>query len=308
MAVCSKKFGFYPERLQSNAGPIKVRPLPEFQATVDDSSTWEEVESGWIYAPPQGVRDFLTGKVRELPYSARVFGLPKTHVIKHKHATGDDHVVFLVWALSFFLGMRLTTEEAGFLDATPIEPRQLVDFVPVKQSLTRAVELADSFWKSAQWGPENALRFAAGVHALFLGQYPRALQFEKFIYLYTAIDACYRLTTVLQPPTGHLGHHERIEWMCGQHGLGTPAWATTSATKPNGPRVAPIRNATLHEGLFMDEPLGFAAHPDIRGGNLVLEMSALVCRLLVALIGGHDRCYLGSPINTRQRYRLNLCS
>ncbi len=308
MVALSKKFGFCPEALRIDAGPIQVRPLPEFRSTVDDSAAWEDVENGWIYSPPQGKRDFLSGQVRELPYSSRVFGLPKTHAIEHEHATDDDHLTFLVWALSFFVGMRLTTEEAGFLDATPIEPRKLVDFVPVGQSLVRAVELADSFWKSSLWGPRNARRFAAAVHALFLGQYPRALQFEKFIYLYTAIDTCYRLMTVLKPPNRHLRHYERIEWMCEQVGVGIPEWATTSDAERHGTRVAPIRNAALHEGLFMEEPLGFSVHQNTLGGNLVLEMAALVCRLLVALIGGNDECYLKSPVNTRQRYRLNLCS
>ena len=53
----------------------------------------------------------------------------------------------------------------------------------------------------------------------------------------------------------------------------------------------------------MDAPFGFA----VQGGvNLKLEMPALVCRLLVALIGGNDTSYLGSPVNTRQYYRLDL--
>ena len=36
------------------------------------------------------------------------------------------------------------------------------------------------------------------VHALFLGQFPQSLQFERFIYMYTAIDACYSLAAKLQ--------------------------------------------------------------------------------------------------------------
>ena len=62
----------------------------------------------------------------------------------------------------------------------------------------------------------------------------------------------------------------------------------------------------------MDQPLGFTVHrfnPD--GGPefpIDSEMRNLVCRLLVALIGGNNQCYLGSRVNTRRRYRLNLCS
>jgi hypothetical protein len=38
------------------------------------------------------------------------------------------------------------------------------------------------------------------------------------------------------------------------------------------------------------------------------EMRNLVCRLLVALVGGNDQRYLRSPVNGRQRLPLDLCS
>ncbi len=56
----------------------------------------------------------------------------------------------------------------------------------------------------------------------------------------------------------------------------------------------------------MDEPLGFAVHGGGTDENLPLEMTALVCRLLVALMGGNDFRYLKSPVNTRQRQGLRL--
>ena len=56
----------------------------------------------------------------------------------------------------------------------------------------------------------------------------------------------------------------------------------------------------------MDAPLGFAVSRSSTPRNLTLEMRALVCRLLVALIGGNDTSYLGSPVNTRQRCGLDL--
>ena len=40
--------------------------------------------------------------------------------------------------------------------------------------------------------------------------------------------------------------------------------------------------------------------------NLTLEIEALICRLLVALLGGVHADYVRSPVNTRQRYGLDL--
>ena len=283
------EFGFYPEPLKICAGDITVSPLPNFDSIVASMSGWEDIKDGWIYAP----------------HSSRVFGLPKTHLIEHAKATDDEHLDFLVWALSFFVDMRLTTTEAGFLDATPVKPGKLVDFVLLGQSLKRAVELAESFWMTNHSEPRNAQRFEAAVHALFLGQYPQALQFERFIYLYMAIDACYRVTKDLRSPNSRdIPHGRRIEWTCNELGVNTPTWAD-----PNGQshtEVSYIRNYALHEALFMDEPLGFAVSRSSTPRNLTLEMTALVCRLLVALIGGTHASYLGSPVNTRQYHGLDL--
>ena len=73
------------------------------------------------------------GGVTSEPYSSRVFSLPKTHAIEHSSAEYSKQLIFHVWTLSFFKGMRLTTEAAGFLDSTVIKPGVLVDFVPVGQ-------------------------------------------------------------------------------------------------------------------------------------------------------------------------------
>ena len=294
MSKIEKKFGFYPKPLEVKTVSIRISTLPELDERVDGVLSNESVYKNWIY-PLQG------------PSSIRVFGLPKTHMFEHTTATGEDHVVFHIWALSFFLGMRLTATEAGYIDATPVKPGYFVDFMPVVK-LEPAIKLADQFWMANRGQPRNTQRFAAAVHALFLGQYPKALQYESFIHLYTAIDACYALTKALRYPaqnTTKLTHNQRIEWMCNELGIQTPSWALKTAGSKDT-FVSPLRNDALHEALYVDEPLGFAIHGFDQGVNITLEMSNLICRLLVALLGGKDKTYLKSQVNTRQKYGLRL--
>ena len=304
MYAIQREFGFYPRRLEIDSGRIKVRSLSELDSIVDSVVACEQVEDGWIYAPLQQVRDFMSGKTRTRPYSARVFGLARTHTIEHAASTGEEHLEFHVWALSFFVGMRLTTTEAGFLDGTPLKPGSLVDFVLVESRLEQAMDLAETFWLANLGRPRNTRLLLAAIHALFLGQYRQALQFEEFIHLYTALDACYKLTVVLRRSKGSCTHGERIEWMCDELGVRTPPWAKTTST--GGTVVSALRNDALHEALFVNEPLGFAVHGVGTGENLTLEMAGLVCRLLVALLGGKDHSYLNSPVNSRQRQGLRL--
>ncbi len=184
----------------------------------------DEVEDGWIYAPPQQTRDVMSGEVRTGPYSARVFGLSKTHVIEHAAATGEDHLDFHVWSLSFFLGTRLSTTDAGFLDTPTVKRGSFVDFVLLGPGLEEAVALTDRFWTKNLGQPRDAKRFASAIHALFLGQYRQALQFEEFIYLYAALDACFaltRATTGRNGPRAHPADQVDVRTIgCGDAGVG----------------------------------------------------------------------------------------
>lgn len=298
MALLTAEFGYYPQSLDFTIGPVTVSTLPGLEQTVADIETSDGVDGDWIYSGPQLVSNW--GNLSERPYPARVFGLPKTHRIEHGSADGPEHLNFHLWALSFFTGMRLTAEEAGFLDATPIKSGKLVDFVLLGQGLPNGVLIAEDFWQRNAATPEQCRRWAAAVHALFLAHYPPALQFEEFIYLYTALDACF----AMMKPTTHAPHAKRIEWMCGEFGMPVPDWAATVGT--GQAEVAAIRNDAIHEALFMGAPLGFALHGIGTNQNLTLEMEALICRLLATLIGVTDTDYLTSKTNTRQRHGLRL--
>lgn len=302
MSARTVEFGYHPGPLDIQFGPITVEPLPNFKSTVADVAEWEGVERDWIYAPLQQVRNF-SGNVRDLPYSARVFGLPNTHKLTHAEADSDDHLNFHIWALSFFQGIRLTPLKAGFLDATPVVPGKLVDFNLLKNSREKALEITEVFWTNHSADPQIPRLFAAAVHALFLSQNPRHLQFEEFMLLYTAFDACFALARLLHPSMTRtrVTHEARVKRMCDLFGMATPDWADPEA--PSGSEVATLRNATIHEALFMDEPLGFALHGST-SCHLPLQMEALICRLLVALIGGERADYVRSPIDTRQRHAL----
>lgn len=304
MAKLSLKFGFYPNPLDIDVGDITIRSQPTLGQSVADLRSGPGIEDDWIYAPAQASQDFMTGTVRTKPYAARVFGLPKTHSITHKSADDEDHLTFHLWSLSFFSGLRLTATEAGFLDATPLKPGKLNDFVLLDDSLQRSVEMAERFWIDNRLKPMQPQRFAAAVHALFLAQYPPALQFEKFLYLYTALDACYKLAEEMQPPSKRPSHAKRTRWLCQRFGMDVPAWADPNAL--GGAEVATIRNDAVHEALYMGKPLGFALHGIGTNQNLTLELEALICRFVVALIGGTSTDYVRSPVNTRQRHGLKL--
>ncbi len=302
----SVDFGFYPVQLDAKYRDIEIKTLDGLESTIQAVMSQPCVEGSWVYAPPKRVRSFGFESERALPYPSRVFGLPKTHLLSH---STDDPVRlrFLVWCFGFFVGMRMSDQEAGFLDATPIRPGVSNDIIWFGNSLMIALGLADAFFSAHIATPKIETSIRAAIHSYLLAEIPTLLDYEKFIYLYTAVDACFAVRKLIcGPPKKWISHRERIAYLCDELSLPVPWWAD-----PISPYVTAQRNETLHEGLFFDEPWGFSIfggerHEDPKNQMLLLEMQHLTCRILIALLGIQDRQYLTSPISDRQRHGVML--
>lgn len=304
----SAEFGYYPVFCNIETDRFSIRTLPEHERIAAVVSGDPNVLNGWIYPGAQQCREFMSGKVRSMPYNARVFGLPMTHVMTLSKDRNREELDFVVWCLSFFIGMRLTTTEAGFLDATPIQPGKLVDFILSRCTITDVIELALDYLESERGDARVPKRVTAVIHALFLAQYPQNLSFERFQYLYMALDTCFKLVADKDAPKSRINHAGRVQWMCEKFGIPVPDWAKNSKADPSSLSV--VRNDTFHEAMFFDGPLGFASY----GGNqrsagqenIPLQKEALVCRLLVAILGKPGVGYVKTSVKTREVHALEL--
>lgn len=61
----------------------------------------------------------------------------------------------------------------------------------------------------------------------------------------------------------------------------------------------------MHDALFMGKLLGFATHETGTDQDLTFVTQALICNLVVALLGAESCDYVRSQVNTRQRYGLS---
>lgn len=305
----SAEFGYYPRSCDLDADRFSIRTLADLNESMATVNEHPGVVRHWIYPGAQRQRNVFNGKTRAMPYSSRVFGLPKTHVLTLNHTTNPEDLEFVVWCLSFFSGMRMTTSQAGFLDATPMQPGKLVDFV-LRGGCNEGdiVNLALNYLDVERGNQRATKRVAAVIHALFLSQYPQSLSFERFQYLYMALDACYKVIAVKETKRPDASHGGRVQWMCEKFAIPVPSWARDAQKAPSALSV--VRNDAFHEALFFDEPLGFSIHgsnqPAADHGNTSLQMQALICRLLVAILGKHTNSYVTSPVDTRQRHGLDL--
>lgn len=71
--------------------------------------------------------------------------------------------------------------------------------------------------------------------------------------------------------------------------------------------ISGIRNDNFHEAIFLGQPLGFSSVNNSQYGNdILLQMQALVCRLLVAILSVNDCSYLKSSVNSRDYDSLKI--
>ncbi|ELT2406425.1 hypothetical protein R7548_003132 [Salmonella enterica] len=297
------EFGYYPVEVNIETEQFSLLTLPGLIEKVERVNNHKNVVKGWIYPGNKEVYN-LNGGITTMPYSHRVFGMPKTHTLKLKNTSSLETFNFVVWCLSFFKGIRLTTTEAGFLDATTIKPTKLTDFILVGCSEKEVIELALNYINGKQKDAHSPKRIAAVVHALFLSQNPQYLSFEKFQYLYMALDGCFALSWAEHdkaPDKKPPNHYKRLKWMCKIYGLSIPTWVSG---KKN---ISGIRNDNFHEAIFLGQPLGFSSVNNSQYGNdILLQMQALVCRLLVAILSVNDCSYLKSSVNSRDYDSLKI--
>jgi hypothetical protein len=205
----------------------------------------------------------------------------------------------------------MSSTEAGFLDATPIEPGAMVDIVWIEHGLDKAIAGADAFWSRHVANPKIAKILTGVIHAYFLAQARCLLPFE--VYLYTAFDGCHAVREMIAGRVPHHTRHgDRIRSLCVAFGIvadsagaNVSSWADAPANVQ--PAVTTVRNNALHEGVFFDEPLGFQGFSDSKLSPHILgEMTALVSRFIVALLELPATDYIRSSIKSRQNHGVRL--
>lgn len=195
----------------------------------------------------------------------------------------------------------------------PLVTGELVDFHSGINETLLFLECCEKFWSGhAQFG--GAKTFKGIVHSFLLSQSYTHL-FEKFIFQYMVVDACYKLTEICSSKELHVRPYKRISWLSEKYNLNLPSWA--SIIKKEGSKgttsIAKIRNVLVHEGLWGGEAIGFAPLPEEE--NIVRELVGFNARLIASMLGyigqySESRCQTRSNFLFHGRYnpRFALCN
>ena len=258
-----RKFGFFTEALDLDCGDIKISTLPKTKEIRKEINKYPNVYKDIIYGPRlQLNKEHINFKdnteeksIIKLPYSSYIFPLPNTHVIKSKRIKDERYIDFLIWVLSFFVGVRLTTvaTKNGFIGYAPLKRGYLTDFFC--GDLCSAIDLGRKFWRSDTYGKANSKNLVSALHTLYIMQKPHQLQlqFEEFIYSYLAIDTCYSIVERMNTKKENIPHSERVGWMCKKLKIKIPDWAKCKkkkGSKKKYSKLSVLRNKVFHESLY----------------------------------------------------------
>lgn len=286
-------FGFLADAtsITWDGGTSLIVPLATHAEVVAGMQQDKGVFDGWCYPPLRSVKSGV-----DVPLIPTTFSLPATHQLHLAASTAtDEEANFMIALFGLLKGQRLQRPEWQHFYKAPVG-RKLNDFSASNAQISRALDIASSFWRQHTTPEVRRIAFGAMHWHLFAQLYEH--QFERFNAQYMALDACSKLALAInfpeyppkQPP-----HATRAAKLCDVTGVPKPVWVDPAAGQKDC-ALAQRRNELAHEAMYGGQPVGFA-HP-VEHINMELELTGLVARIFLRLLGIENE-YTQSPCTTR---------
>ena len=224
--------------------------------------------------------------------------LPCTHVLVFKSGVQAEELErFVITFFGWLKGLHLVQEGWGHLYRVAVKCGQLTDFNCHNQIVTRAIELAQSFWTQHQ--ADGAAKSLFGALHWYLFSHSYTHIFERFLMQYMVMDALYRTHSILSGERC-AKHAQRVEFMASKLDLALPSWGQVTR---NGCEISRMRNELVHESKFAGEPIGLAVTST--ESRILLGLEAFNCRAIAAIVGAHGP-YSHSSAETMQPHGFDL--
>lgn len=223
-----------------------------------------EKDDGWCYSP------FVKG---------RTFGQKPNCTMSGVRS--KDHGRFMVQCLSFLYGQKFSTLPCEYVDSIRLK-RDYFGLLISNESLEKGLIYCNELWN--KYSDDDNTKFSillkrvfGIIHLLFMSISKKSLQFEQFIYIYIALDACFKhfCDVGLIPKNGKgVSHGQRLKIISELIGIRFSQSITEEHFRNT-------RNEIFHEGLYLGEPLGYRA----QGGkkNLLFAQNFLIRVIFVVL-------------------------
>lgn len=294
------KFGYWPWKCELSAGVAKVRPLSDYDFTIQGISESGRIATKWLYPPLTRAYDPKLPPDKQPDIYGSVYSVKATHVLTIPDAADAIKCgEFLIALLGMLEGLRLIPEKWVHFYRTPIERHTLCDLLCDVRDLEQVLEMALHFWGKSNEEIQRLI-FGAIHWRLFSESYLHG--FERFNGQYIVLDTCFKLHCLGKPLSNNVSHAARPSFLATEYKIPEPSWAVIGSD--NSCDLSKLRNNFFHAGLYAEQPIGFAAYPTF-APSIDLQLAAFNTRLILALLGV-PCSYVRSDVATRSMHGLDL--
>lgn len=255
-------FGYIVEENFKLQGSFPVRvnaPCP--QCSLDKLKE----DKGWCYCPSIKERRFT------LKTNCTMSGV-----------ASQDHGRFMVQCLSFLYGQKLHTLPKEYIDSVHLK-RDHFGLLTSNESIEKGLIYCSELWMREATDDKTKFstllkRVFGIIHLLFMSISKTNLQFEQFIYIYIALDACFKhfCDVGFIPHKGKgVPHKQRLKMISDIVGI-------KFSQSLSEQYFYEIRNEVFHEGLYLGEPLGYRT---IGGKNNLSFAQNFLIRVIFIVLG-----------------------
>lgn len=267
--------GWLNEKLIYETGSVIIRPLEDIDKAIAEVKGYEETSDRWVFAPC-----VLSNIGKRHRQASEVLRLPRTHSISAKNNNIDDFLTYLVIMFGFSKGLRLIPEGWQHFYRAPVKIGQLTGAISSRKEAENFLDCCEYIWN--KYTGSALLNEFQGIVHLFLSSQAYNHQFERFIFQYMVLDACYDLTKKYSNVTirNYKCHAEKIIILADRYDLQIPSWAIMTGKVSD---ISFLRNNLFHQGVWGQKSIGFDPVPAQR--NIILELIGFNARLISAMVG-----------------------
>jgi len=187
----------------------------------------------------------------------------------------EEHGQFMVQCLSFLYGQKLFTKSNEYVDSVRLM-RDNWGLLISNESIEKGLTYCNMLWddithnKAEVDASRVKKRIFGIIHLLFMSTSNKILQFERFMFLYIAIDACFKHfleMNIITKQKRNIPHKERVKYISEITGVKFSDQITEEF-------FYNIRNDVFHEGIYLEEPLGYSCVDGTK--NLLFAQNFLV--------------------------------
>lgn len=291
-------FGFWEGHTTLTNDHFSIESLPESPQIVEQTFACPQADRGWMEPPIVG----LPGKP-EIPQGR--FQLRSTHVLTTRLRSQDAALgEFLVLALGFTVGLRLTIEGAGHLQRAAIKEGTLVNFRASDEEILHVLGKACTFWHSHSAPEIRRLVFGA-IHWYLTSQSYHA-QHEEFAWTYSVLDSLHKLaketsSSYAALPTGK--HGQRPVALAQTFNIPLPSsFAGSGADAHPTSALVECRNTLIHEARWAEAPIGYGVNE--HNHDMIQDLQHFCSQLILRLLG--VECGFCGTVYDRQMHRLDV--